>query len=377
MPGLIVTEWIEPSGGAERVLDAMGQVFPDSKIFCLWDDAPERFVNGRVSESWLARTSLRKHKAAAMPLLDSIWRCAPVPADCDWVLASSYVFSHHIRVADPNVPKFVYAHSPARYLWSPESDERGRRAFVRAVSPIFRRVDRLRAQEATLVAANSQYVRDRIARAWHRDSVVIHPSVAIDVIRAESDWRTRVVDPEERRVLDRLPELFVMGASRFTAYKSLDLVIAAADEIGLPVVIAGRGPEETRLRSRAAEARVPVEFVIAPSDGLMYALMQRSAAFVFPPIEDFGIVPVEAQAAGTPVVTGPVGGQIEALIAGVSGEIAASTHPRDLARGIDAALRLEPFDTSAFEDRFGTARFARELRNFVSPRATRTDARSH
>lgn len=365
MSGLIVTEWIEPSGGAERVLDAMGEVFPDSEIFCLWDDAPERFAKGRVSQSWLSRTPFRKHKAAALPLLDATWRRVAVRDDLDWVLASSYVFAHHVRVPDPSVPKFVYAHSPARYLWDPESDERGRHALVRAVSPLFRGIDRRRAQEATTIAANSRFVRDRIARAWNRDAVVIHPPVAVEAIRAQPDWRTQVVDADERRILERLPQTFVMGASRFTPYKALDLVIDAADRVGLPAVIVGRGPDELRLRARAAEARVPVEFVIGPSDALMYALMQQSSVLVFPPIEDFGIVPVEAQAAGTPVVTGPVGGQIETIVPGVSGVIAASADPNDLAAGIEAALHLAPFDSRILSERFGPDRFARELREFV------------
>ncbi len=362
---MIVTEWIEPTGGAERVLDAMGEVFPDAGIFCLWNDAPERFARGRVAESWLSRTPLRRHKAAALPLLDATWRRAPVRADHEWVLASSYVFSHHVRVPDPSVPKFVYAHSPARYLWDLESDGRGRHPLVRAASPAFRSIDRRRAQEATSIAANSRFVRDRIATAWQRDAVVIHPPVAVEAISRQTDWRGQVLDEKERRILDRLPEVFVMGASRFTPYKALDLVIAAADRVGLPAVIAGRGPDEMRLRARAGEVEVPVEFVIAPSDALMYALLQRSAVFVFPPIEDFGIVPVEAQAAGTAVVTGPVGGQIETFIPGVSGVIAASTDPTDLAVSIDAALRLAPFNSRILTERFGADRFAHELRGFV------------
>ena len=365
MSGLIVTEWIERSGGAERVLDSMGEIFPDSEIYCLWNDAPERFPSGRVAESWLSRTPFRKHKAASLPLLDAVWRRAPVRGDHDWVLASSYVFAHHVKVPDPSVPKFVYAHSPARYLWDPESDDRGRSALVRAAAPTFRCIDRHRAQEATRIAANSRFVRDRIARAWQRDATVIHPPVAVEAIGEKPDWRADVSDAEERRILDALPETFVLGASRFTSYKALDLVIAAADRVGLPAVIAGRGPDEMRLRARAAEVGVPVRFVIAPSDALMYALMQLSAVFVFPPVEDFGIVPVEAQATGTPVVTGPIGGQVETIVPGVSGVVAASTDPADLAAGIEAALHLAPFDSRILSERFGPERFARELQRFV------------
>src|SRR5690606_36447909 len=125
-------------------------------------------------------------------------------------------------------------------------------------------------------------------------------------------------------LLEELPDAFVLGASRFIRYKRLDLVISAAEKAGLPAVIAGRGPEEQHLRAVAAAARVPVHIVVSPSDEMLYALMQLAAVFVFPAIEDFGIVPVEAQAAGTPVVTGPFGGQVETFENGVSGVVADS-----------------------------------------------------
>jgi len=363
--GLLVHEWIESSGGAENVLEAMARAFPDADIQCLWDDAPHRFADRSVRETWLARTPLRRHKALALPFTVSAWRGLPASRDYEWMLVSSHLFAHHATLADRDVPKYVYAHTPARYIWNPELDERGNSLAVKAVSPLFQRIDRRRAQEATAIAANSAFVRDRIAQAWEREAIVIHPPVAVERILSQSDWRTQVADADELRLLEQLPTPFILGASRFIPYKRLDLVIAAGERTGLPVVIAGRGPEEQRLRTIAATANVPVRIVVSPSDALLYALMQLASVFVFPPVEDFGIVPVEAQAAGTPVVTGPVGGQVETFMDGVSGVTAASTDVGDLADAVRRAASLPRFEARDATARFDEPAFQGSIERFL------------
>ncbi len=365
MTGLLVHEWISTSGGSENVLEAMARAFPDADIQCLWNDAPQRFPDRAVRETWLAGTKLREHKALALPFTVSTWRGLSASREYDWMLVSSHLFAHHARLGGQDVPKFVYAHTPARYIWNPELDERGKNLLIRGVSPLFRRIDRKRAQEATAVAANSAFVRDRIRQAWDRDATVIHPPVAVDRILSKSEWRAEVVDEVERGLLDELPDAFVLGASRFIPYKRLDLVISAAEKAGLPAVIAGRGPEEQHLRAVAAAARVPVHIVVSPSDEMLYALMQLAAVFVFPAIEDFGIVPVEAQAAGTPVVTGPFGGQVETFENGVSGVVADSTDAADLASAIERATALAPFEPQKMTRRFDEHTFRSSIESFV------------
>lgn len=364
--GLLVHEWIERSGGAERVLDAMARAFPDAGIRSLWDDTHgERYAGRELSETWLARTPLRRHKALALPFAAPTWRTLSAGDDVEWMLISSHLFAHHASIRGRDVTKYVYAHTPARYIWNPELDERGDSPAVRAVAPLFRRIDRARAKEATAVAANSAFVRERIRRAWNRDAVVIHPPVAVDRILSKGDWRADVNTDAEHHLLDALPDVFVLGASRFVRYKSLDKVIHAAERAGVPAVIAGSGPDEERLRAAAAAAAIPVIFVISPSDALLYSLMQRSAAFIFPVVEDFGIMPVEAQATGTPVVTGPIGGQLESFIDGTSGVAAASTDPFDLASAISSAIDLPQFDPRAMVSSFDEAVFVQKIQSFV------------
>ena len=143
------------------------------------------------------------------------------------------------------------------------------------------------------------------------------------------------------------------------SYKRLDTVIAVGAELGLPVVLAGSGPEESRLRALAAQATVPVTFVNRPSTPLLYALYEAAALFVFPAIEDFGIMPVEAMATGTPALVNSVGGareSVEAIDGGAvttfrSGQMAESA-AHALSRDRDALRhRAVEFDTAAFEKR--------------------------
>ena len=366
MAGAIAHEWIEPSGGAEKVLDAMVRAFPDVDVFALWDDAPERYPRTSVYESWIARTPLRRHKALALPFLLTTWRGLRPRRDYDWLLVSSHLFAHHARFggAARDIPKFVYAHTPARYIWTPDLDERGSSVGVRVASSVIKPIDRRRAQEATAIAANSEFVRQRIQDAWGRDASVIYPPVDVELIQSVGDWAERVTGAEHD-VLDALPEGFVLGASRFIPYKRLDLVILAAAEAGLPAVIAGRGPEEEHLRALADSVKVPVIFVISPSDEMLYALYQAASVFVFPPVEDFGIMPVEAMAAGARVVVNALGGAAESTRLAHSGVVFDDDSVEAVASQILAAQEGPGPQCARVAELFSANRFTREVREFV------------
>ena len=297
MSGVLVHEWLAPRGGSENVFEALSRVFPDAARYCLWNESEGRFVVD--GETWLARTPLRGRKAAAVGLMPLAWRTLP-SVDADWILTSSHLFAHHARFGGSGrgAPKLVYTHTPARYIWNPELDVRGDTFAARTAANMLKGLDRRRAQEPVAIAANSVFVQKRIAQAWHRESTVIHPPVDVTAF-------LRAPEPDERdeAALALLPETFLLGFSRFIPYKRLDLVIEAGIAADVPVVLAGAGPDEARLRS-FAEERAPgrVFFVRSPGAELYRALLQRCIALVFPAVEDFGIVPVEAMAAGRPVI---------------------------------------------------------------------------
>ncbi|HWN26077.1 MAG TPA: glycosyltransferase [Actinomycetospora sp.] len=337
--GVLVHEWLARAGGSEQVFDRIVADFPGADLLCLWDDRDDRFRGRPVRETWLARTPLRHHKALTLPLTPLVWG-HQMRGSYDWAVVSTHSFAHHVRFShSPGMRKILYVHTPARYIWEPDLDARGGGRLARAASPVLRHVDRRRAADAHTVIANSRYVARRIARTWSREARVIHPPVEVERIASVRDWRTLLAG-DEARTAAALPHDYVLGASRFIPYKRLDLTIRAGEAVGLPVVLAGGGPEERALREIAATARVPVHFVVDPSDALLYSLYQRATVFVFPPVEDFGIMPVEAMAAGTPVVINAEGGAPETLAGRPVGAMFDAGSPASLAEAVDAATRL-------------------------------------
>lgn len=366
MTGLIVHEWLSKSGGSENVVAAMREAIPDTDLFCLWNDDAERF-DGNVKESWLARTPLRGRKALALPFMPAVWRNLSNDNDYDWILASSHLFAHQARFRSaPDVPKFVYVHTPARYVWSPELDERGAHPLARIAAPALRAIDRRFAQDESKIAANSEYVRQRIEKTWRRESAVIYPPIDVARIQAEKDWTTQLTTGEQILV-DSLPQTFVLGASRFVPYKKLEAVISVGEANDLPVVLAGRGPEEARLRELAATSKVPVVFVNRPSDALLYVLYALALVYVFPAIEDFGIMPVEAMAAGARVIVNSVGGAKESVVHGITGHHAELFDGHDAVAAVEAVAQMSPNESVMRAREFDSAIFTRKIEEWLFP----------
>lgn len=365
--GLVVHEWMASIGGSEKVVESILKAFPGSDLFCLWKDAnlslpPE----WNVLESSLSRSFIKGSKASALPVMPIVWRQgAKAIEQPEFVLISSHLFAHHFRLEQAwHVPKLVYVHTPARYIWAPQYDPRGKSIAARMASLLFKPLDRMRASESHAIVSNSEFVRARVREAWQRESDVIYPPVEVTQIQRVSDW-TALLTPEEQELFEKLPSEYILGASRFVQYKALDFVLHASLEIGMPVVLAGSGPDELRLRGVAAALGIECHIVERPSDALLRSLYQRAALFVFPSIEDFGIMPVEAMAAGTPVIANRVGGAAETVIAGVSGATFDTSDMRSVRKAASAALKIDPECVLDWSRRFSSERFEREISEWV------------
>lgn len=366
MAGLIVHEWIERHGGSENVVDEMAAAFPDADIHCLWNNAPDRFAGRTVTESWLARTPLRRSKAAALPFMPATWAATKV-SQADFVLISSHAFAHHAGGRQPadGPQRFVYVHTPARYLWAPELDVRGGNLAARALAPALRRIDRKRAQDGATFAANSDYIRQRMERSWGVEATVIHPPVRVAYLQGVATWADRL-DGSDAATLAALPEQFILGASRFVDYKRLDVAIRAGELSGVPVVLAGAGPQLAELTALAERASVPVHFVNRPSDELLFALYQAASLLVFAAIEDFGIMPVEAMALGTPALVVAEGGASESVLALDGGAVVDALDDATLRAAVERALLIDMTSAQARADEtFGSGAFASRLTSWV------------
>lgn len=355
---LLAHEWISSIGGSENVYREILSTFPDAAGVCVWNDVPEMFPN-RVRELPMADWPIRGKKAMSIPFMLRQWRTVDL-APYDRVIASTHAFAHHLagRAAQQGKAAYAYVHTPARYVWAPDVEDRGRRPGIRLVSQLLAPYDRLATSNRVNYAANSAYIARRISESWHQDSRVIYPPVDVDRIQAVCDWRDELGD-EDLATLERLPRAgFVLGASRLVEYKRLDRVIEVGETMDLPVVIAGSGPDAERLAQIAESARVPVHLVGRVSDALLYALYQAALILVFVAVEDFGIMPVEAMAAGTPAVVGDQGGAAESVLRVGGGAIVPTDEPVStwlpqlhVAAGLDmtaAMSRVDAFSVEAF-----------------------------
>lgn len=352
----IAHEWLAVRAGSEKTFEAMAEAFPGADLYALTRDpeVPFDFGGRAVATSVLDRSRhLRDHRAFTLPLMPAAWRLVAHRRTYDVVLTSSHAF---VRAFPParRARHFCYCHSPMRYAWSPEVDRRSRRAVPGSsiALAVLRRWDRRTVRHVDHFAANSAAVRGRIRECYGREATVIHPPV-------DTEFFTPSPEPQIREG--------VLAVSRFVPYKRLDIAIRACAIAGMPLTVAGSGPDEGRLRALAKQTGAEVAFEVAPSDGRLRDLYRTSVALLAPAHEDFGIVPVEAQACGTPVVGPALGGLLDTVVNGQTGSLVSSQEADDMAAALMAVRdkRGQAERCRKNAERFSRARFIGEIRSWV------------
>ncbi|MDG4786753.1 glycosyltransferase [Micromonospora sp. WMMD1102] len=348
----VVHEWFGATGGSENVFRQIAAQLPHARRFVLWKD--EGVVEPDLRESWLARTPLRRTKAVALPLMPLVWRTLSRER-FDVVISSSHAFAHTVRLGTPEHTRYLsYVHSPARYIWSPSFDGRGANPLLAAPRRVLQAADLRLSRHVHAYAANSREVRDRIARYWRRDATVVNPPVDTDFFAGAPQ-----ADREQSRD-------YLLGVGRWIPYKNFDLIIAIAEAAGVPLVIAGSGPAEANLRRAAARAAVPVRFEVQPDRERLRRLYWGARALLFPVHEDFGIIPVEAQACGTPVIGLRRGGLLETVVDGQTGLLVDSLTAADF---VPLLRRLDELDLDRLPPHaagFSHRAFARRLTGWIA-----------
>jgi glycosyltransferase involved in cell wall biosynthesis len=349
----MVHEWFGATGGSEAVFLAIADLLPHAERLVLWADEGVDTDRLRLGQSWLARTPLRRSKALALPAMPVVWRTLSNHR-FDVVISSSHAFAHTVKLGDPEQTRHLsYIHSPARYVWSPDFDGRGSHPLLRAPRKVLQAADIRLSRHVHAYAANSREVQGRINRFWHRDAEVINPPVDTDYFAAAS-------------ASDRSqPRDYLLGIGRWIPYKNFDLMIAIADAAGLPLVIAGSGPEEERLRRLAAGVRVPVHFEVRPDRERLRQMYWGARALLFPAHEDFGIIPVEAQACGTPVLGLRRGGLLETVVDGETGFLVDSREPGPYADAVRRLGELSPRRIQEHAGRFSAEHFAGRIARWI------------
>jgi glycosyltransferase involved in cell wall biosynthesis len=334
----IVHDYLNQRGGAERCVLEMASIWPEASIYTSLlrpqSTFPE-FSGHEVHTSPLDRLPVDRGFRNLFPLYPAAFRAFGRLSQ-DLVISSSSGWAHCVRTR-PESLHAVYCYTPARWLYG--GDHLGASARQQALKPlvgVMRRWDANAARRADLYIAISSAVRDRIKRWYGLDAPVVYPPVDVDRFR-----------PSERG--ERL-----LVVSRLLPYKRVDLVVDAATRIGVGLDVVGSGPALEDLRDRAGPT---VAFLGRLEDGEVTRLMESCRAFCLPGEEDFGITPVEANAAGKPVVAFGGGGALETVEDGRTGVFFRHQTVEDV---VDAIGRCDRIDTPPGVVAASTLRFSRE-----------------
>ncbi|MHC5089164.1 MAG: glycosyltransferase [Planctomycetota bacterium] len=358
----LVCDWLTGMRGGEKCLQVMCEVFPQADIFTLVNYSENfkgEFENHRITTSFIQKLpghvrTFRRY----LPLFPKAIESFDL-SGYDLVLSFSHCVAKGVRVP-AGVPHICYCHTPMRYAWDM------RQAYLIGMNPLKRPVakwllNRLKKWDAATTdrvdhfVANSRHVQKRIKRFYGRDSQVIFPPV-----------------DSERFSVSSNHDGYYLVLSAMVPYKRIDLAVRAFNQNGKRLIIAGSGPEHHRLKSAAGSS---IEFILKPDDQKVQQLYAGCKALIFPGEEDFGIVPLEVQACGKPVIAYGKGGALETVV-GID-----STDPdptgvffgQQTIKDLNAAIAHFESNKSAFNpqncrqnaERFNRSRFQTQMTNFI------------
>jgi glycosyltransferase involved in cell wall biosynthesis len=303
----IVHDYLNQAGGAERVVEVLHRMFPEAPIFTtLYDPGAvsQTFRKADVRVSWMRRLPKWREKFRSyMPLYPMAVRSFDLRG-YDVVISSSSAWAKGVRVPDGAL-HFCYCHTPMRWAWnfdayvSRSALTPTMRTAARLTLPMLRTWDVRTSRRVDRFVANSTEVSQRIRTSYGRGSDIIFPPVDVDRFRH-----------------DREPGDFFLVVSRLNAYKRIDLAVRACTAHELPLVVVGDGPERAMLERVAGPT---VRFAGRLPDAEVTALFETCRAFILPGEEDFGLTPIEANAAGRPVVAFARGGALDTVRDGETG----------------------------------------------------------
>ena len=342
----IVCDWLNGIGGAERVVLELHRLYPEAPIYTSQYDANKLdwFQDADVRTSWLQHLPKRLKKF--LPVLRA-WTFSRLDlSDYDLVLSSSGAEAKGVKTG-PSTIHINYCHSPTHYYWIRTDEYLARPGFpfgfnwlarlsLKMLLEPLKRWDRQAAKRPDIMLANSTHIQAMILKYYRRDSTVVFPPVETDRFKPSGKLELR--------------HGFVV-TGRQTPYKRIDLAVAACNQLKVPLVVIGNGPEHRRLEKLAERN---VTFLTNVSDAEMVSHLQTAIAFIFPSnTEDFGIAPVEAMAAGTPVIAYGKGGPLDYVVPGKTGFLFKKLRVDSVVEAIEA-VQAKNFNHAAIVEHAST-----------------------
>ncbi len=352
----IVHDWLNQIGGAEDVLEHLVRYYPQAPVFTSMyapDIMPKAYREWDIRTTWMDKLpGIHRHHQRYLPLYPFAWGSVNL-SGFDVILSNKSGFCHGIHT-NPSALHICYCLAPTRYVWNLDSyldrENFGPhvRLAARLTARLFRRWDYEAAQRVTHFIAISTEIQARIRRYYHRNSTIIYPPVEV----------------AERFTPSSTTDDYYLVVSRLIPYKRIDLVVQACTQLDLPLLIAGKGRDRERLESLAGPT---IQFLGFVPDEDLPGLFARCKAFIFPGLEDFGIVPVQAQAAGRPVIAYRGGGALDTVIPGRTGEFFTEQTVESLVKTLEAfdPSRYDPAEIRRHAMRFDSAVFQKSITDFV------------
>lgn len=351
----LVHDYLSQDGGAERVLRAFHEMWPEAPIFVLFYDKNKvaGFEKAKIKESFIGKLPWGRKKyqwyLPWMPLATERHNLH----EFDIVLSSTSAFAKGV-LTRPNTIHISYCHTPTRYLWTDTHEYIEDLKYNRLVKSLLPRLihhlrmwDKMSVDRVDNFIANSHTVKGRIQKYYRRDSQVIYPPVEIDKFKISNE----------------IGDYFLAGG-RLVPYKRFDLLIQAFNRLGYKLKIFGTGPEMENLKKIA---KSNIEFLGFVDDEAKADLMSHARAFLHPQVEDLGITPIESMATGRPVIAYPVGGVTETVIHGETGVFFKEQTWESI---LDTVLNFnyENWDSAKIREhakKFGIDNFKAEIQRYV------------
>jgi glycosyltransferase involved in cell wall biosynthesis len=340
-------------GGAERVIEALHELFPDAPVFTLVIRRQFR----EKYKSWDIRTSWLQVLFNWVPKLQFLLPLIPWAvssfnfSEFDLVISSSSGFIKNIRVPKAAV-HINYCHTPTRFLWSDENYINQEvpfliRPFIKRLLIRMKKSDFKGAQRVNFFIANSREVQKRIKIYYQRESQLIYPFV-------DTDFWNQTKDKEN----------YFLLAGRLQAHKRNDLIVEIFNKLGLPLHVAGVGRQEKYLRSIAKQNII---FLGRLADEQLRDQYSGALGFIFPQLEDFGLMPLEAASCGTATLAFGKGGALETIIPGVTGEFFNDYDERSIEQLILNwdATKYKFSELREQAKKFGKQNFKLQIQNYV------------
>lgn len=361
----LVHDYLREYGGAERVLEALHELYPDAPVFTSFVDEAalgihwQRFQDWDIRQSWETKIPFYKKLFSPLRILSPQFFASFDLHEYDLILSSTNAYFAKAVTVPPGVPHLCYCHTPARslYGYTTRSDWKEHRLTRWAgtlINHYLRIVDvKIARSNVTQFIANSAETARRIKKFYHLDSVVVYPPIQIPPASALS----------KKPIADREYYLYV---NRLALSKHPELAVAAATELKLPLKVVGAGPMLDQIKMQAGPT---VEFLGAVDDETLHQLYAEARALIYPvEDEDFGMIPVEAMGYGVPVIAHLSGGPQETVIEEKTGLF---FHELTLPALKEAILLSQKYEFSAHDihkhaEKYGTTAFANKMRKIIA-----------